>query len=211
MMAEAGSTASVDAVPAEGVLVAVGLPKGVIVPPPSIALEPTAWVHAGGAQRPLSPDEYGVWTLALVPRDRADLLNLAAEINIDDAESIVSAMSDAGLLMRISPTDGSRELGDVRVIPVAIGAGNDPARPDVWRVYDPARELTLELDGVSFGIWGELDGAKTLASVCPSVVEKFTAVEEEGVVWSRVPRLIVALMTARYAFLDRPVDDAAFD
>lgn len=211
MMADAQGTAAVDVLPAEGVLVAVGVPKGVIVPPPGITLEPTAWVHAGGAQRPLSPDEYGVWTLALVPRRRADLLELAAEVNIEGAESIVTAMLDAGLLMSIRPTDGATELGDMRVIPLAFGAGNDPSRPDVWRVHDPARELTLEFDGVSFGIWSELDGAKTLASVCPAVVETFTAVEKESVVWSRVPRLIVALMTARYAFLDGPVDDAAFE
>jgi hypothetical protein len=198
-------------VPAEGVLVAVGVPKGLIVPPEGVALEPTAWVHAGGAQRPLSPDEYGVWTLALVPRLRADLLRLAAEARIEGVEPIVAAMQDAGLLIRICPADGAAELGKVRLIPLAIGAGNDPSRRDVWRVHDPARELTLELDGVSFGIWSELDGVKTLASICPAVAETFTAVEGEGVVWSHVPTLIVASMAARYAFLDGPVEDAAFE
>ncbi len=210
-MPAARDVTAVDEVPTEGVVVAVGVPKGVIVPPPGITREPTAWVHAGGAQRPLSPDEYGVWMLALVPRRRTTLLSLAAESNINGAESIVSAMIDAGLLMTLLPTDGSTELGAVRVIPVAFGAGNDPSRPDVWRVYDPARELTLELDGVSFGIWSEIDGAKHLASVCPSVVETFTSVDDVGIVWSRVPRLIVALMTARHAYLDGPVDDAAFE
>jgi hypothetical protein len=203
--------AATDVLPAEGLLVAVGVPKGVIVPAPGIILEPTAWVHAGGAQRPLSPDEYGVWTLALAPRRQADLLQLAAEIDIEGAETIVPAMLDAGLLMRVLPTDGANEMGDVRMIPVAIGAGNDPSRPEVWRVYDPAREMTLELDAVSFGIWGELDGANTLASACQTVIETFTAIEDKSIVWSRVPELVVLLMTARYAFLDGPVDDAAFE
>jgi hypothetical protein len=212
VMADPGAGASAaDALPEEGVLVAIGIPKGLIVPAPGITLEPTAWVHAGGAQRPLSPDEYGVWTLALLPRRRGDLVALAEDINVNDAETIVSEMIDAGLLMRILPTDGAAELGGVRAVPLAIGAGNDPSRPDVWRVFDPTREMTLELDGVSFGIWSEFDGANTLASACQAVVKTFTAIEKEDVVWSRVPQLLVSLMAVRYIFLDGPVDDAAFD
>jgi len=192
-------------------LLAVGLPKGITLPAPGVDLLPTGWVHAGGRQRPLSPEEYQVWTFALVPRPRRQLIDLAQRANIVEADSIVSDMVNAGVLMEVRATDRAVELSDVRVIPIAIGAGNDPARLDVWQVFDPSRELTLELDAVSFGIWSELDGSRTLGDVCRTVTETFYSVTAEADVWSRLPRLLVSLMAMRYVFVDGPVDDAAFD
>jgi len=200
----------VNALPSEGMLLAVGLPKGITLPASGVELPPTGWVHAGGRQRPLSPDEYQVWTFALVPRLRRQLIDLAQGANVVEAESIVSDMVDAGVLMEVRATDRAAELSDVRLLPIAIGAGNDPTRLDVWQVFDPSREMTLELDAVSFGIWSEIDGSATLADVCRAVAETFVGVEEDAV-WSRVPRLLVNLMALRYVFVDGPVNDAAFD
>jgi hypothetical protein len=195
----------------ERALLAVGVPKGLVLPPAGNTLEPTAWVHAGGGPRPLSPAEYQMWNLALIPRTDSEIMALAAQFEIAGAEEIVSSMVSAGLFISVEPTTKGVELANVRVIPLAFGAGNDPSRRDVWRVVDPGRGTTLEVDALSYGLWNEFDGRATVGEACSAVVESFLAVHDKDTVFAVVPRLLLMLMSVRYIFVDGPVDDAAFD
>ncbi|HTD08345.1 MAG TPA: hypothetical protein VK680_05600 [Solirubrobacteraceae bacterium] len=209
---EADSTATiVGSVPAGGVLLAVGLPKGVVTLVQEGKRDATAWVRAGGRSCPLIPEVWAVWLAALRPRTRAELLVVAEAGRVEDPEAAIGALEAARLLLRIDPSTVGSELADVRIQPIALGAGTVPERNGVYQVTD--MKTSMQMDSIAFGLWSEWDGLTTVAQAAMAVAERFKEVSpafgiDEAAVLGRVPPLLVALMAARYVFLDRPIDYA---
>jgi hypothetical protein len=198
-------------VPVDGVLLAVGLPKGVVLLPREHERDATAWVRAGGRNCPLIPEVWAVWLAALRPRTRADLIVVAKEGGVEDPDAAVRTLEEARLLLRIDPHTAGAALADVRVLPIALGAGTVPERDGVYRVTD--MQTSMQMDSVAFGLWSEWDGLTTVAQAAAAVAERFKEVSpafgvDETAVLERVPALLVGLMAARYVFLDRPIDHA---
>lgn len=209
----AGTVATaVGHVPAGGALLAVGLPKGVVSLPRERERDATAWVRAGGRNCPLIPELWAVWLAALRPRTRADLIVVANEGGVEDPDGAIRVLEEARLLLRIDPHTAGAALADVRVLPIALGAGTVPERDGVYRVTD-MMQTSMQMDSVAFGLWSEWDGLTTVAQAAAAVAARFEQASpafgiDETAVLARVPVLLVGLMAARYVFLDRPIDYA---
>jgi len=199
-------------IPDGGLLLAVGLPKGVVLALDDREADPTAWVRAGGKNCPLLPAVWALWLVALRPQTESELVAMAAEVGLADGNDAVHSLEDAGLLLRMDPATSGSSLGEVRVIPLAFGAGTAPERRSVYRVTDT--QTVVEMDSVSFGLWSEFDGATLVGHAARAVTERLkgeaAAAIDEAAVSARLPPLLVALMRARYVFIDQPITHGPF-
>lgn len=202
-------------IPSSGLLLAVGLPLGIMVPATDSDEETTGWVRADGRGWPLLPSAYEAWLLAMKPQTDDDLSGLIQAFDITDPEykvdELVSGLEAAGLLLRVLPRTDGRTLANVRVIPLAIGAGNSTRQPDVFEITNVDANTTVGLDGVSYAIWSHLDGTATIGTASRAAAQELgSVVADENEVFARVPQMLVALMGARYVFIDAPIDQDAF-
>ena len=89
-------------------------------------------------------------------------------------------------------------------------AGNKPGDLGTYQVTNLDANTTLEMDPVSYGLWAEFDGMTTIDAACQGVVRVFPAINDKQVVLKRVPAFLIALIAARYIFIDHQVDREAF-
>jgi hypothetical protein len=195
-------------IPPEGVLLAVGIPKGLVQPNvDDLEGEPTQWVRADGQSVALREEVFAVWARAMKPATPSELLAAGRDSGVSDASDLVAGLEEVGLLLRVDEATRGEALARVRVLPVALGLGNDRERRDVYLIGDLGLRSAVEVDPLSFGLWDEFDGRTSIGDACRAVAQRSGVGEE--VVFSRVPMLLVGLMRARYVFIDRAVDHAA--
>lgn len=188
------------------VLLAVGIPKGLVVPSEGETEgDPTQWIRAGGMSCPLPPPIFEMWATAMIPQKADYVASAGKAAGVETPTETIKWLEKVGLLLRVGgPTADT--FGDVRVLPLALGLGNDPAR-GIYRVADLGLKTVLELEPLSYGLWDQFDGATPISVACAAVSEATSL--DESIVFAQVPRLLVQLMAARYIFIDRPVDRAA--
>lgn len=192
-------------------LLAVGIPKGIASPSFSGEGEPTGWVNAGGKLIPVVVPVYDAWFSALRPKQPQQLASLASRVGIDDPEDFIATALDRGLLLQIDHATTISDLEDLRVIPLAVGAGTDPDHSDMYCITDVGAQTAVRMNSAAYALWANLDGAAVIAEVCRRVIRDSREFAppgvEESVVTTGVPPLLLALMDARYIFLDRTVKD----
>jgi hypothetical protein len=158
---------------------------------------------------------FGVWALAHGAPHRSDdrvwgrgsVLGRARELGLPDPAAQLETLLADGLLVEVTPGDGSVAAFAARhrLVPLMLGLGNTAEEPDVYRIGLPGRPIVAVGAALyEFYGWSHLDPA--LAVACEFAAERERRSDPDGAPTAVADALLAtihALLAPNAAYLDQ--------
>jgi hypothetical protein len=217
------------------ILIPVGHDLGAVYARPGDALPSSFDLRAGDGAFILSAPEYLLWQLSFGQLDdpevddgigRGKLLDIAAELELEDATTSLNSLTAVGALTGFDPGDPedvTRFASSHRIVPLTTGAGNVQAAPWSFRVPTVV-ETEVILTGGAFQLWSYshltpnlLAGAEHLAAegakahaeaTAPGGVAEGADLPEPPSATALIDELLLALpqlLAGRAVYVDRSI------
>jgi hypothetical protein len=158
--AERVASAAISAADAVDLLLPVGFPVGLL--PGPAGCETAFGVRINAAITPLRSADYDIWWQARFKTRPGELLEWARSDGIGDAASTVEAMVSEGLLVHITERSVQNVMRRHRLLPLAIGTGQDEPDSPFYVVRDHYMQPLAEVNELAYFAWSLSDGYRSL-------------------------------------------------
>jgi hypothetical protein len=168
------------------VLIPVGVPVGPIWRTEED--EPETAIFLAGILRYLPVQAFLVWSAAVACIPRA-------------VEYLIEDLAREKLLVSTDQLSEEESLIGHRLVPTAVGLGNDCKRPSSFVIGDCTLTPIWTTDALTYMLWMSSASGEHLQNVCQAVAESVGM--DSSHVRSHAVATIPALLSAHLAFLDR--------